>query len=546
MITTPRFSLLLALTTVLAAASATANVPLRTGLGGPRDYGTDCLSPNDDGSSSRIDLTPAFPQGLRFFTDTHTSAFVNTNGNITFSGAEPVFTPAAFPVAARPMIAAYWADVDLRPLVDNNCRGFGQGTGSAGNGACQNPANNGAWWKLEPGKMTMTWDRVGYYSCQLEKIMDFQMILTAAPEACGVSPGDFDVEFRFNTCEWTTGTASGGVDGLGGTPAQIGFDAGNSVDFVQIAGSRTPDINTIACTGSNIGEPGRYVFQIRGGTVQCPEAGDVCDTGEPGVCGLGRTSCVGAGLECAQTITPAPERCNALDDNCDGVVDEGTDLCGAGEVCQRGVCIICGEVGCIDDDAACTGVVCGDGLRCVQGACVDACAGVSCPTGTDCRAGRCVDACANLGCDECSVCDGGACLTKCIEGSCDAGDTCLPDGRCVATACANVTCNTGSFCDAGTCIDACTGAVCPEGEFCTGGACVVGEAPGEGEGEGEGEGPREGEGEGEGPREGEGEGEGEAPFEGAAGCTCDSSTSNDSVVVVAAVALLFARRRRRA
>ena len=115
---THRSSLLVGLVWVLGlggANGALATVPLQTGLGGPRDYGTDCLSPNDDGSSSSIDLTPAFPSGLRFFSDTHTSAFVNTNGNITFSGAEPVFTPEAFPVASRPMIAAYWADVDLRP-----------------------------------------------------------------------------------------------------------------------------------------------------------------------------------------------------------------------------------------------------------------------------------------------------------------------------------------------------------------------------------------------------------------------------------------------
>ena len=540
-----RSSLLLALFTVVSASSAVANVPLQAGLGGPRDYGTDCLLPNDDGSSSRIDLTPAFPQGLRFFTETHTSAFVNTNGNITFSGAEPVFTPDAFPVAARPMIAAYWADVDLRPAVDNDCRGFGQGTAAAGNGACQNPATNGTWWKIEPGKMTITWDRVGYYACQLEKVMDFQMVLTAAPQACGVSPGDFDVEFRFNTCEWTTGDASGGVDGFGGTPAQVGFDAGNSVDFVQIPGSLTADINTIACTGSNIGEPGRYVFQIRGGTIQCPEAGDACDTGLQGVCAGGRTNCVGAGLECAAAVTPGTERCNSLDDNCDGEVDEGTGLCGDGESCIRGVCIICGEVGCIDLDEACTGVVCGEGLRCVAGNCVDACAGISCPAGAECRAGRCLDACAGVGCDECSVCDSGACLTKCVDGSCAAGESCLADGRCVASSCATVTCDVGSYCEDGTCLDACAGAVCPDGEFCSGGACVVGEDPaGEGEGEGgpggEGEGePGEGEGEREGPR---GEGEGDEP---AAGCACDASSANDSVMFIGFAAAVSGWRRRR-
>ena len=152
-----RSSLLVGCIWVLGLGGATgarANVPLQTGLGGPRGFGTDCLSPNDDGSSSSIDLTPAFPSGLRFFSDTHTSAFVNTNGNITFSGAEPVFTPEAFPVASRPMIAAYWADVDLRPLVDGDCRGFPEATSSPGNGACQNPTTNGTccWWGWRCGQ----------------------------------------------------------------------------------------------------------------------------------------------------------------------------------------------------------------------------------------------------------------------------------------------------------------------------------------------------------------------------------------------------------
>ena len=104
---------------VLSAGVARASVPLIWGFGGVRDYGTHCLSPNDDGSSARIDLTPAFPSGLRFFSATHTSAFVNTNGNITFSGSVSTYTPNAFPVANQPMIAPYWGDVDTRGGVVN-------------------------------------------------------------------------------------------------------------------------------------------------------------------------------------------------------------------------------------------------------------------------------------------------------------------------------------------------------------------------------------------------------------------------------------------
>ena len=527
---------------------AMATVPLHAGLGGPRDYGDSCLSPNDDGSSAAIDITSAFPQGLHFFSDTHTQVFVNTNGNITFSGAEPVYTPQAFPVASRPMIAAYWADVDLRPMDHNNCRGLSQATGEVGSAACENPTHNGAWWKLEPGKMTITWDQVGYYSCHLDHLMDFQMILTAVEStgACGSTPGDFDVEFRFNQCGWTTGDASSGSGGFGGTPAQVGFDAGDQTHFVQIDGSMTGEIHNIACNQSNVGEPGRWVFQIRGGNVVCPDSGAPCDTGLQGVCGVGRTSCVGAGTECHAEVSASDERCNAIDDDCDGDTAEGEGLCDEGFLCDRGVCVPpCTEVGCFTDEE-CADVTCEAGLRCVAGECVDACAGISCPVGTDCRAGRCVDACAGLTCDECSVCVDGLCEARCSGDSCGAGRTCLADGRCVDDACASVSCGVGSFCDAGACRDACEAAVCPEGQGCVQGACV--DNAGEGEGEGD---EGEGEGEGEGPAEGEGEGDDDGDGNGdpsGAGCGCRSSSGAETLgalLGLLAMGLRLRRARRR-
>ncbi len=67
-----------------SAASAQACTPdpasrrycgasLVTGPGGAADYGDagHCLGPNDDGSSSAIDITSAFPDGLNFFGTTY-------------------------------------------------------------------------------------------------------------------------------------------------------------------------------------------------------------------------------------------------------------------------------------------------------------------------------------------------------------------------------------------------------------------------------------------------------------------------------------------
>ena len=63
--------------------------------------------------------------------------------------------------------------------------------------------------------------------------------------------------------QWTTGDASNGTDGLGGIPAQVGFDAGDGIRHATIPGSRTDSIINITQT-SNVGTPGVWIFRIDG------------------------------------------------------------------------------------------------------------------------------------------------------------------------------------------------------------------------------------------------------------------------------------------
>ena len=339
---------------------------------------------------------------------------------------------------------------------------------------------------MEPGRFVVTWHEVGYYDCRTDKRMSFQLVLSR-PEAC-VAPGDFDVEFRYARCEWTTGDRSGGVDGLGGVEAQAGFDAGDGVNFVEIPGSREPLIHRRLCTQSNVGEPGVWRFAVRSGEVACADAGRSCDTGAEGVCAVGRTVCVGGHTECRQVLEPTEERCNGLDDDCDGEVDEESTSgsvggCGEGEVCDRGRCVgACGEFGCLPGyhcvdgercvEAACRDVSCGPGERCVLGVCVGPCEGIRCPRGQVCRVGRCVDPCEGVDCGPCGVCEQGRCIERCRSGWCPGESVCGIDGRCVPSSCRDVRCPEGSVCDeSGTCVDRCEGAVCPHGEQCRAGRC---------------------------------------------------------------------------
>ena len=63
--------------------------------------------------------------------------------------------------------------------------------------------------------------------------------------------------------QWTTGDHSGGTNGLGGTAAQAGFNAGDGNHSATVPGSQTPSIINIANT-SNVDVPGMWIFQVDG------------------------------------------------------------------------------------------------------------------------------------------------------------------------------------------------------------------------------------------------------------------------------------------
>ncbi|MBI4509974.1 MAG: SUMF1/EgtB/PvdO family nonheme iron enzyme [Deltaproteobacteria bacterium] len=70
-----------------------------------------------------------------------------------------------------------------------------------------------------------------------------------------------------------------------------------------------------------------------------PEGGVTCGTDE-GTCVAGKTECVLGLLRCVGSIGPRPEICNDVDDNCDGVVDDPIDK--SSDVNHCGSCKPCG------------------------------------------------------------------------------------------------------------------------------------------------------------------------------------------------------------
>ena len=188
---------------------------------------------------------------------------------------------------------------------------------------------------------------------------------------------------------------------------------------------------------------------------------------------------------CRPVIQKGPEICDNVDNDCDGVIDNGDGLCtGDKPICFQGQCVgTCnnGEFQCpiglsCDDfghcaDPVCASVNCMPGTACRAGKCVDPCDGVTCPYPQACQLGQCVDPCAGVTCPADRVCEKGLCLSKCDCRGCDTGLTCAADGRCIDTACANKMCETGTVCRMGACVDPCDGVTCPNGGVCSQGTC---------------------------------------------------------------------------
>ncbi len=223
---------------LLASLSGSAGAISLLDFGvGPAGFGTQFLEANDDSSTNALPL----PFSINFFGQNFNQFFVNNNGNITFAAPLGSYTPEPFPVSAQPMIAPYWADVDT------------QGTGNV--------------WIHSPNANTVaiTWDAVGYYSSASDKTNSFQLVLRNRADT---GAGNFDVDFRYQRLEWTTGDASGGSLGLGGTPAQAGYDAGDGANFQVLPGSRTADVLNLQTTSNvSAATPGLWTFAIRDGVL---------------------------------------------------------------------------------------------------------------------------------------------------------------------------------------------------------------------------------------------------------------------------------------
>jgi len=171
----------------------------------PFTIGTSPQYRNDDGSSPLITL----PFNFCLYGTSHNDAYINNNGNVSFGGPYSTFTAVGFPSNQYIMVAPFWADVDTRNLVSGL-----------------------VYYKVTPTHLIVQWDSVGYYSQHIDKVNTFQLIITNGNDP--IIPQGKNVSFYYEDMQWTTGDASSGINGFGGTAATVGVNRGNGIDYIQI------------------------------------------------------------------------------------------------------------------------------------------------------------------------------------------------------------------------------------------------------------------------------------------------------------------------
>ncbi len=294
------------------------------------------------------------------------------------------------------------------------------------------------------------------------------------PNACGTGAASANCPIPAEICDGIDNNCNGDVD--------EGFDVGGACNNGLTGTCRrigvyecSPDKMSVTCnlSGAPIAtEVCNNIDDDCNGLVDDglgPAQGVGVDCGIQGQgCTKGVTKCVGGKIVCDATSQPMPEICNGKDDDCNGLVDDGV-FPGVGDSC------LCPGLTQAQVDS---GGQCRAGKKVCKGVEGVQCDGCVLPQPEICNGKD--DDCDGVG-DNMAMCPSGF---GCREGSCGLlcrpGEFQCPPGYdciqsyCVPNRCKNVHCGADQKCDndTGSCVDLCYKVTCLSGQTCMRGSCL--------------------------------------------------------------------------
>lgn len=259
---TPKLSRLCALLTLVCVVPAHAGATLYS-------FGTaagDTALTKCDDCFQNVSFLGKGPAGsslsLPFYAKSYTDLFVANNGAISFVNGLSAYNGQPFPVSYlnTPMLAPYWADVDTRAAnggtvwfrTSQDANFLKTISTDIGNSYLGGSTFNATFAQV------VTWDRVGYYAYGTDKLNTFQAIVASD----GMRSYTM-FKYPDGGINWTAGSAS-----PANSFAQIGFDAGDGVNFYNGVGTLTSQTRNLpTLTNTAPANPGTQVYRIDQNTI---------------------------------------------------------------------------------------------------------------------------------------------------------------------------------------------------------------------------------------------------------------------------------------
>lgn len=160
-----------------------------------------------DDCSEILDL----PFSFKLYDQDYSQVSLNANGNLTFGESLEQFTPDPFCMIGYRMAAPFFSDVDIQKC---------------------------GWidYYIDEHSLIVTWSEVCHYRELTDSasglVNTFQLVLTDGIPAAikdTLLPLDATLVFSYGDMQWTTGKASKGEGGFGGTAATVGINEGDGI-----------------------------------------------------------------------------------------------------------------------------------------------------------------------------------------------------------------------------------------------------------------------------------------------------------------------------